>query len=211
MTQTVLIPALTSEQTAKAVRQALDVLANGGLVVFPTDTVYGLAASAFSARGIDQLFQAKERQTDKAIAVLLASPADLAQVTINMPALALILAERFWPGPLTLVVPRHPDMPENISPWPTIGVRMPDHPVALALLRRSGPLAVTSANLSGFPSRTTAAQVWQQLHGRVDLILDGGETFGGMPSTVVDCTSPELKVLREGPLSKADLDQALLL
>ena len=209
MTDTILISALTPQSILEAVRQALQVLGDGGLIAFPTDTVYGLAASAFSAQGIDYLFQAKGRQTDKAIAVLIARPPDLDQITLNMPANARLLAERFWPGPLTLVVPRHPNLPKNISPLPTIGVRMPDHPVALAILLASGPLAVTSANLSGFPSPTNAAQIQQQLNGRVDLIVDGGETFGGSPSTVVDCTGSELKVLRAGPITQAELDQAL--
>ena len=210
MTKSMLISALTPESIPIAVDQALQVLGNGGLVAFPTDTVYGLAARAFDPQGINSLYQVKKRETNKAIAILLAGLADLEQVTINLPPHAYQLANRFWPGPLTLVVPRHPDLPDNISPSPTIGVRMPDHLLALALLRASGPLAVTSANLSGYPSATTAEQVLQQLGGRVDLIIDGGETIGGTPSTVVDCTNRELVVLREGPISKAKLDRVLL-
>ena len=210
MKQTVLITASIPNTIPEAVKRALQVLAGGGLVAFPTDTVYGLGALAFDVRGVDQLFLAKKRQAEKAIAVLVANPADLKQVTLDMPESARILAERFWPGPLTLVVSRHPNLPENISPWPTIGVRMPDHPVALALLQASGPLAVTSANLSGQLSATNAQEVLRQLDGRVDLIIDGGETVGGLPSTVVDCTGPTLKVLRTGPLSQSDLEQALL-
>lgn len=210
MNQTALITVSTPNTIPEAVKQALQVLAGGGLVAFPTDTVYGLGVLAFDARGVDQLFLAKQRQAEKAIAVLLANPADLKQVTHDMPDSARILAERFWPGPLTLVVSRHPNLPENISPWPTIGVRMPDHPVALALLQASGPLAVTSANLSGQPSATNAQEVQRQLGGRVDLIIDGGETMGGVPSTVVDCTGLSLKILRAGPISQSDLEQALL-
>jgi len=210
MKQTVLITASIPNTIPEAVKLGLQVLAGGGLVAFPTDTVYGLGALAFDVRGVDQLFLAKKRQAEKAIAVLVANPADLKQVTLDMPESARILAERFWPGPLTLVVSRHPNLPENISPWPTIGVRMPDHPVALALLQASGPLAVTSANLSGQLSATNAQEVLRQLDGRVDLIIDGGETVGGLPSTVVDCTGSSLKILRAGPLSQSDLDQALL-
>ena len=209
MTQSLLISALTPESILTAVKQAVQVLGNGGLVAFPTDTVYGLAAHAFDPLGINSLYQVKERETNKAIAILLASLVDLEHVTINLPAHAYQLAERFWPGPLTLVVPRHPDLPENISPLPTIGVRIPNHHLALALLRASGPLAVTSANLSGYPSTTNARQVQMQLGGRVDLIIDGGETPGGTPSTVLDCTRHELAVLREGPISKAELDRVL--
>lgn len=209
MVKTNLISALSPESIPEAVRQSLRALANGGLIAFPTDTVYGLAAPAFDAQGIDLLFQAKERQTEKAIPVLVASLADLEKVTLNMPDHARKLAKHFWPGPLTLIVPRHPSLPENLSPLPTIGVRMPDHPIALAILHASGPLAVTSANLSGFPSPSSAAQVLEQLNGRVDLIIDGGETFGGIPSTVVDCSEASPKILRAGPLTQSDLDQAL--
>lgn len=210
MKHPILLSALAPAIIPEVVQKAMQVLESGGLVAFPTDTVYGLAALAFDASGIDRLFLAKERQAEKAIAVLVARPADLEKVTLDMPDSARILAERFWPGPLTLVVPRHPDMPVNISPLPTIGVRMPDHPVALALLRASGPLAVTSANLSGQPSATNAQEVLLQLGGRVDIIIDSGETAGGVPSTVVDCTASIPKILRLGPISQADLDQALL-
>lgn len=209
MIETMLISVLTADAIPEAVRQSLLVLSKGGLVAFPTDTVYGLAASVFDAEAIDLLFQAKERQVEKAIPVLLAHPADLEKVTLGMPDHARKLAEHFWPGPLTMVVPRHPNLPENLSLLPTIGVRMPNHPIALAILSASGPLAVTSANLSGLPSPRKAAQVWEQLNGRIDLIVDGGETYGGVPSTVVDCTGTTAKILRAGPITQDDLDQAL--
>ncbi len=122
-----------------------------------------------------------------------------------MNALAHKLAEAFWPGPLTLVVPVHPRLPKNLSPLPTVGVRMPNHPDALALLESCGPLAVTSANLSGQENTTNAAQVYAQLAGRIPLILDGGTTPGGEPSTVVDCTSPEPAILRSGPISLEEI------
>ena len=127
------------------------------------------------------------------------------QVTQAIPAVARRLAERFWPGPLTLVVARHPALPAILSPLPTVGVRMPDHPTALALLRQSGPLATTSANLSGGPNPLTAQEVLAQLDGRVDLIIDGGRCPGGVPSTVVDCTAGELKILRQGPITLEEL------
>jgi L-threonylcarbamoyladenylate synthase len=205
MPATLLVP--ISDPTA--VGQALSVLQQGGLVAFPTDTVYGLAAPAFSNAGIERLFQAKDRDTSRAIAVLIGSADQLELLAASVSQVALRLAQRFWPGPLTLVVPRHPSLPGNLSPLPTIGVRMPDHEVALALLRLSGPLATTSANLSGGPNPLTAQDVLAQLDGRVDLILDGGPTPGGTPSTVVDCTTPNLRLLREGPLSLEDLQEAL--
>ena len=193
----------------QAIDLALQTLQSGGLVAFPTDTVYGLAARLTDPAGIDRLYAVKGRDSAKAIPVLLSSPDELPQVTAGMNAAARRLAQRFWPGPLTLVVPRHPALPENISSLPTIGVRMPDHPVALALMRRSGPLAVTSANQSGGENACTAQEVLAQLGGRIELILDGGRTPGGLPSTVVDCTGAQLSILRQGPIAAADLQQAL--
>ena len=185
----------------EAIPRAVSVLNQGGLVAFPTDTVYGLAAAVFDSNAIELLFQVKERDYGKAIAVLMSSPKDLNRVAINPNQAAVKLAKHFWPGPLTLVVPSHPDLPELLSPLPTIGVRVPDHPDALALMNATGPLAVTSANLSGEDNTCTAAEVLDQLAGRVHLILDGGRTPGGQPSTVVDCTFPDPKVLRDGPIS----------
>jgi L-threonylcarbamoyladenylate synthase len=203
MLTTRVIPA--RENHPEAIKQALEVLHQGGTVAFPTDTVYGLAALASTNETIEKLFAIKERPQDRAIAVLLGQTSDLEKITQDPSPAALRLAVRFWPGPLTLVVPKHPQIPEIISPWPTIGVRIPDHPVALALLQTAGPLAVTSANLSGKANTTTAEEVEAQLHGRVDLILDGGETPGGIPSTVVDMTGETPVVLREGPITETQL------
>ena len=200
-TQTLILK--TSKGLSPAIAQALEVLKAGGTVAFPTDTVYGLAASRSSAETIEKLFSIKERPQDRAIAVLLGKTVDLEIVTLRPSKEAIRLAERFWPGPLTLVVPKHPQIPEIISPRPTIGVRIPDHPVALALLAASGPLAVTSANLSGQTNCRFAEEVLEQLGGRIDLILDGGETPGGVPSTVVDMTGEKPVILREGPIMLA--------
>lgn len=196
MPKTIVLPADQSD----AIMQAVEVLTGGGTVVFPTDTVYGLAANAFSTGAIEKLFQIKERERGKPIAVLLGSTEQLKKITPSLNSEARDLAVKHWPGALTLVVPRHPNLPENLSPLPTVGVRIPDHPAALALLKAAGPLAVTSANLSGEPNTITADQVLQQLDGRIDLVLDGGPTAGGTPSTVVDLTGPKPVVLREGPV-----------
>jgi L-threonylcarbamoyladenylate synthase len=193
----------------EAVILAEQMLRSGSLVAFPTDTVYGLGAMAFNFQAIDQLYTVKGRDTSKAIAVLVGSISVLAQVTIESGMNAQRLVKSFWPGPLTLVMPRHPSLPPNLSPLPTIGVRMPDHKYALALLNRTGPLAVTSANLSGVPSAKSAEEVFVQLNGQIPLILNGGTTPGKVPSTVVDCTGDELIVLREGPISLAQLLAAL--
>lgn len=203
--QTLILPA----QDPQAIEQAVEQLRRGELVAFPTDTVYGLGALVTDEQAIEQLYVAKGRESTKAIAVLLGDPAALEQITGEMSLLAQTLARRFWPGPLTLVVPRHPALPPNLSPSPTVGVRMPDHPAALNLLNQAGPLAVTSANLSGAPSSSTAQEVFAQLQGHVPLILDGGRTPGGMPSTVVDCTADKLVLLRQGPISLEQLQAAL--
>ncbi len=187
----------------------LELLRRGELVAFPTDTVYGLGALAFKEQAIEGLFAVKGRDIGKAIAVLVGDLADLPIVTGAINEAVRLLAARFWPGPLTLVVPRHPSLPDIISPNQTIGVRMPDHPIALRLLNLSGPLAVTSANLSGAASAVTAQEVLAQLGGRIPLILDGGRTPGGQPSTVIDCTGPELVLLRPGPLTIEQLKSGL--
>ena len=192
-----------------ALTQALQILQSSGLVAFPTDTVYGVGALAFDAAAIEKIYEAKGRSTEKAIPILLGDAADLEQVTAQVSEMALRLAARFWPGPLTLVVPKHPSIPDALSPLPTVGVRVPDHPVARALLRAAGPMAVTSANLSGQASPCTAQEVYAQLGGRIPLILDGGGTPGGVPSTVVNCLGVEPQVLREGPITLAQIKAIL--
>ena len=192
-----------------ALRHAADILQHGGLVAFPTDTVYGLAAMPFDAESVERLYAAKGRNSDRAIAVLLGEVSQLKLVSEKMTTSAEVLAERFWPGPLTLIVPRLPSLPDVLSSTPNVGVRIPDHPVALALLRLVGPLAVTSANLSGDRNTTTADEVLEQLNNRVHLILDGGTAPGGVPSTVIDCTTPEPVILRQGPISEKAIQAAL--
>lgn len=192
-----------------AIERALELIRNGELVAFPTDTVYGLGAQAIDLQAIQKLFQVKDRDPNRAIPILLGGLDQLDLVTVSMGYMALRLAEVFWPGPLTLVVPRHPSLPDIIAPGNTIGIRMPDHPLALSLLGVSGPLATTSANLSGASSPQTAQEVWAQLNRRIPLILDGGRTPGGVPSTVVSCTDKEPVVLRPGPIRMDDLLRAL--
>ena len=187
-------------------QHAMDVLKHGGTVVFPTDTVYGLAALPFHEEYVERLYVIKGRNSTRAIALLISDYSELEMVSASVNVLAYKLAEQFWPGPLTLVVPRHPDLPEVLAPLPTVGVRIPDHPVALDLLGITGPLAVTSANLSGEESTKSAEEALLQLQGRVDLIIDGGRSPGGIPSTVVDCTTPDLKILRPGPITQQDID-----
>lgn len=186
---------------ADALSAAGQVIRAGGLIAYPTDTVYGLAADFRNADAIEKIYEAKDRDSRKPVAILVGSSDQLELVMQELTPGAARLAARFWPGALTLIVPRRSDLPENLSPYMTIGVRMPNHPWALQLLRELGPLATTSANLSGQPDAVTAQDVLRYLDGRVDLVLDGGRCPGGVPSTVVDCTSTEPRILREGALS----------
>ena len=203
--QTEILPA----SSPHTVPRAYEILRRGGLVAFPTDTVYGVGALAFDGKAVASIYAAKDRPAEKAIPVLIADPRDLERVGVDIPEIARKLASRFWPGPLTLLVPKRMELPEAISASPTVGVRVPDHEIARALLRTAGPMAVTSANISGGQNPVTAQEVYEQLGGRIPLIIDGGRAPGGVASTVVDCTGPTLKILREGPISLAELHSAL--
>lgn len=189
--------------------EALDVIRTGGLVAFPTDTVYGLGTSAFNALAVQKIYAAKERPDEKTIPILLGDIADLEKVSSNVPRSARILALHFWPGPLTIVVPKEPGIPEAVSRSTTIGVRIPEHPVAERLLRAAGPMAVTSANLSGMQNPLTAREVLDQLHGRIDMIIDGGGSGLSIPSTVVNCMGAAPEILREGPISLQQILEVL--
>ncbi len=192
---------LTTDDPA-ALTTALEVLRSDEVVAFPTDTVYGVGAYAFHSEAVQRLYVAKGRSEEKAIPLLIAKADDLSLVASEVSDIVRWLAARFWPGGLTLVVPRHPRVLTAVSPGPTVAVRMPAHPFVLDLIAALGaPLAATSANISGQPSPTTAAEVVAQLGGRIPLILDGGPCPGGIPSTVVDVTVDPPVVLRHGAIS----------
>ena len=156
--------------------------------------------AAFGIPGGNRL---RHRPVEKAIPILIGDSADLEKVAISIPETVRKLASSFWPGPLTLVVYKKPTLPVSVSRTSTIGVRMPNHEVARALLRAAGPMAVTFANISGQENPVTAQEVYDQLGGRILLIIDGGKTPEGVPSTIVDCTTQELKILRAGRSPRA--------
>ncbi len=179
---------------------ALAAIRSGGLVAFPTDTVYGVGGLAFDGEAITRIYTAKGRSAEKSIPILVAGWDDV-ELVASPSRSAEELASVFWPGPLTLVMQRNPSVPQAIGPGDTVGLRSPDHDVALELLRSAGPLATSSANRSGEASATNPADVTGSLGGRIAVIVDGGECPGGMPSTVIDCTGPEPILLRQGPVS----------
>jgi L-threonylcarbamoyladenylate synthase len=203
--QTLILPA----EKPAAIDSAVALLKEGEIIAFPTDTVYGLASDAFHAPGIIKLFEAKGRDSNKAISILIGSSEQVKLITNHMPKLAKKLVARFWPGGLTVIVPRKENLPELISTTKNVGIRMPDHPVALQLLQTFGPLATTSANLSGGTNPQSAIDVFDQLNGRVPLILNGGVCPGGIPSTVVDCTGEKPVILRLGAISEKEILAAL--
>jgi L-threonylcarbamoyladenylate synthase len=200
---------LLSTGHPEAITRAVTVLKNGGLVAIPTDTVYGVAAQVHDSQAIERIYRVKERSENKAIAVLIGEMAQLSSVAGSQTQIARRLAEAFWPGGLTLVLPRHAGLPENLSPQPTIGVRMPDHSFTRRLLTLTGPLATSSANLSGGPNPRNAQEVLAQLDGRIELVLDGGDAPGGVPSTVVDCTGDKIIILRQGAIAPEQLAKVL--
>jgi L-threonylcarbamoyladenylate synthase len=185
-----------------AIQRAVAVLRRGGVVAFPTDTVYGLGAHSGIASAVEKLFQVKERERLKAIPLLIARVEDLATVALEVPDIAWRLAERFWPGPVTLVVPRGPTVLDVLTGGAaSVAVRVPAHEVALQLISAlRNPLAATSANLSGQPETVTAEEVCGALGARVQLLLDGGRCPGGVASTVVDVTADPPVIRRRGAM-----------
>lgn len=189
-------------------RDTADLLRAGGLVAFPTETVYGLGANALDAAAVGRVFAAKGRPAANPLIVHVADREQAVALTPEWTPTADKLATAFWPGPLTLVVTKHPTLPSVVSAGgPTVAVRVPAHPVASALLRAAGiPVAAPSANRSGELSPTTADHVQRSLGDRVDLLIDGGPCPGGLESTVVDVSGPGVRLLRPGLISVAELE-----
>ena len=185
------------------IAEAAAVIRRGGLVAFPTETVYGLGAHALDATAVEGIFVAKGRPSTDPLIVHVATLSQVAQVARDLPALAHALAARCWPGPLTLILPKRPEVPGVVTAGlDTVAVRVPAHPVAQALLAASGvPIAAPSANRFSHPSPTRAAHVLADLEGRIDLVLDGGPTTVGIESTIVDLTVLPPVIRRPGGIS----------
>ena len=199
-------PAVDDSSWGPALDEAVAVVARGGLVVLPTDTVYGIGADAFSPPAVQALLDAKGRGRQMPPPVLIADVTTLDGLATDVPAHARLLAERFWPGGLTLVVRAQPSLAWDLGETHgTVALRVPDHATARALLRRTGPMAVSSANRTGRPAAVTAQDAHEQLGDRVAIYLDAGAAPGQVASSIVDATGDRLRLLRAGALSLDEL------
>lgn len=189
------------------IRKVGRVILQGGVAAFPTETFYGLGADARNEEALQKIFQLKGREENKPLLLLIGDRDWLSGLVRNIPPVAGRLMEKFWPGPLTLVFEASPRLSALLTGGTgTVGVRLSPHPVAQALIQAVGrAITATSANLSGQPSASVAAEVFRALGNRVDAILDGGQTAGGLGSTVLDVSSPSPRIIRQGVISQAEL------
>ena len=188
--------------------EALKALENEGTVAFPTETVYGLGANAFKPNAVRKIFEAKGRPADNPLIVHIGEIEQLYEVAKKIPEWVEKAVETLWPGPVTFVLPKKKKVPDIVTAGlKTVAVRMPAHPIPLLLAKKTAPIAAPSANISGKPSPTTAKHVIEDLYGRVDVIIDAGETFFGIESTVIDATEEPPIILRPGPMTKEELEK----
>ncbi len=193
---------------ADTLKEAATIINSGGLVAFPTETVYGLGANALDKEAVRAVFRAKGRPADNPLIVHVASKQQCCELALNIPEKAFVLMEKFWPGPLTLILERQMIVPDvTTGGLDTVALRMPDNEIAIGLIRESGkPLAAPSANLSGKPSPTNAQHVISDLFGRIDAIIDGGTADVGVESTVIDMTLEIPSILRPGRISRGEIE-----
>ena len=196
-------------QVTESFALAADAIRNGGTVAFPTETVFGLGADALNKTAVAKIFEAKGRPADNPLIVHVANREQVSLVAQRTPEIAIALMEAFFPGPLTLVLPKHSSVPAiTTAGLDSVAVRMPNHPVALRLIEAcQTPLAAPSANRSGRPSPTTWEDVLQDLDGRIDVLLKGSQSLVGLESTVVDCTGETPVILRTGAISLEEIQQ----
>jgi L-threonylcarbamoyladenylate synthase len=195
----------------KAIYRAAEIIKGGGIVAFPTETVYGLGADAFNPLAVARVFEVKRRPYFDPLIVHVAHPSDVEELVKEIPSNAKKLVEKFWPGPLTVVLLKEEDIPDIVTAGlPTVAIRMPNHPMALSLIKESKcPIAAPSANPFGYLSPTTAEHVRDQLGDQVDLILDGGPCPVGVESTIVSFLEGELRLLRPGGVSLEEIESII--
>jgi L-threonylcarbamoyladenylate synthase len=204
-----ILPVRKMNVLQREIEKGVQILRKGGVIAFPTDTVYGLGADAFNATAVEKVYEIKDRSRDQGLPLLIADVEQLTSLAEPIPEMAWFFVRRFWPGGLTLVVSRKDLLPAHLASGPTIAVRMPSHPICLALIKGLGtPITGTSANISGQPAALTADEVERQLQGRIDLVIDGGKCPGGKESTIVDAGHEPPTVLRQGAIPWHDIDKA---
>ena len=193
----------------ESIRKASEILKNGGLVAFPTETVYGLGADALSPEAARKIYEAKGRPSDNPLIVHIADVESVYKIAETIPDKAVMLMEAFWPGPLTLILKKNKIVPDGTTGGlDTVAIRMPAHPVAESLIKMSGVyIAAPSANISGRPSPTLAEHVIEDMDGRIDMIIDGGAVGIGIESTIVDMTEDIPVILRPGYITKKMLEE----
>ncbi|WP_459982244.1 L-threonylcarbamoyladenylate synthase [Nocardioides sp. AN3] len=202
--------AVTEQDVSTAVDAAARAITRGELVVIPTDTVYGIGADAFDPVAVKALLAAKGRGREMPPPVLVSSAATLDALAVRVPSWARALTEAFWPGALTLVCHQQSSLQWDLGETRgTVAVRVPDHPIAIAVLERTGPLAVSSANRTGMPAATDADGAEEMLGHAVSVVVDAGPTPGADPSTIVDATGESPRLLRLGAISVARLNEVL--
>lgn len=205
-----LFPTETDEEREAALEAAGQAVRLGRLVVLPTDTVYGVGADAFDPSAVTRLLAAKGRGREMPPPVLVGTKGTLEALATRVPSYVAPLVEQFWPGALTIVCHQQPSLQWDLGETRgTVAIRMPDHDLARALLDRTGPLAVSSANLTGQPAAVDAGTAFDMLGEAVAVVVDGGTAPGGVPSTIIDATGPRPRLLRAGAISVEDLDAAL--
>ena len=205
--ETKIISIANVEQDMAAIKKGAEMLRRGELVAIPTETVYGLAANGLDEAAVKALYDAKDRPYYKAFSLQVADVAMVREIAARIPDMALRLFEKFCPGPITIVLPRKSSIPKRVTGGKnTVGIRIPANEIALAVLREAGvPLAVPSANISAHPSPTSAQMVYDDMQGRIPLILDGGPCNLGIESTIVDCTGDEPVIIRHGAIREEEI------
>ncbi|NLP30200.1 MAG: threonylcarbamoyl-AMP synthase, partial [Clostridiales bacterium] len=200
-----------NNDSLKKIDEVAMILRNGGVVAFPTETVYGLGADALNHKAVSKIFKAKGRPSDNPLIVHISDIEQCYSLTNSFTETIKKLAERFWPGPLTIIVPKSNIVPDiTTGGLDTVAIRMPDHPVALELIRRSGcPVAAPSANLSGRPSPTKGEHVMEDMFGKIDAIIKSGDCKVGIESTILDLTEDAPSILRPGILTPEELSNAI--
>jgi len=193
----------------REIEKGVKTLQKGGVIAFPTDTVYGLGADVFNSMAVERIYEIKNRPKHRQLPLLIADVEQLTTLADQIPEIAWFLARRFWPGGLTLVLSKTDSLPVYLASGSTIAVRVPDHPICLAIIQHLGnPIIGTSANISGQPAALTAEEVGQQLGGKIDFIVNGGKCPGGKESTVVDATCEPPIILRQGIIPSHEIDKA---